>query len=92
MAGFATTSGSICPKTSQHRIPRHGNNGREDRGTGRKADAILPGELGAETGAAGVRENFGKVWIDGVGYMKDGRRVRDGREKADDKRLYRDRP
>jgi hypothetical protein len=45
-----------------------------------------------ETGAAGVRENFGKVWVDGVGMMKDGRRLRDGREKADAKRLYRDRP
>src|SRR4029077_16591320 len=40
-----------------------------------------------ETGAAGVRQDFGKVYIDGIGYMKDGRRVRDGREKADAKRL-----
>jgi hypothetical protein len=46
----------------------------------------------ATTGGAGVRESFGKVYIDGIGYMKDGRRLRDGREKADDKRLYRDRP
>ena len=46
----------------------------------------------ATTGDAGVREEFGKVYIDGIGYMKDGRRLRDGREKADAKRLYRDRP
>jgi hypothetical protein len=46
----------------------------------------------ATTGGAGVRETFGKVWIDGIGMMKDGRRLRDGREKADAKRLYRDRP
>jgi hypothetical protein len=45
-----------------------------------------------ETGAAGVRQDFGKVYIDGIGYMKDGRRLRDGREKADDRKLYRDRP
>jgi hypothetical protein len=38
-----------------------------------------------------VRETFGKVYIDGIGYMKDGRRLRDGREKADARRLYRDR-
>jgi hypothetical protein len=46
----------------------------------------------ATTGGAGVREGFGKVYIDGIGYMKDGRRLRDGKEKADAKRLYRDRP
>jgi hypothetical protein len=46
----------------------------------------------ATAGAAGTRESFGKVYIDGIGYMKDGRRLRDGREKADAKRLYRDRP
>jgi hypothetical protein len=46
----------------------------------------------ATTGTAGVREEFGKVYIDGIGFMKDGRRLRDGREKAEDKRLYRDRP
>ena len=45
----------------------------------------------ATTGEAGERQDFGKVYIDGIGYMKDGRRLRDGREKADDKRLYRDR-
>jgi hypothetical protein len=43
-------------------------------------------------GDAGVRDSFGKVYINGIGFMKDGRRLRDGREKADDKRLYRDRP
>jgi hypothetical protein len=32
------------------------------------------------------------VWIDGISYMRDGRRQRDGREKVGDKRLYRDRP
>ena len=31
---------------------------------------------------------FGKVYIDGIGYMRDGRRLRDGREKADAKQLY----
>lgn len=46
----------------------------------------------ATTGEAGERQNFGKVYIDGIGMMKDGRRLRDGREKADAKRLYRDRP
>jgi hypothetical protein len=46
----------------------------------------------ATTGDAGTRESFGKVWIDGIGLMKDGRRLRDGREKADDKQLYGDRP
>lgn len=45
-----------------------------------------------DIGAAGIRQDFGKVWIDGVGFMKDGRRLRDGREKADSKRLYQDRP
>jgi hypothetical protein len=45
-----------------------------------------------EAGAARVRESFGKVWIDGIGMMRDGRRLRDGRAKADAKRLYRDRP
>jgi hypothetical protein len=44
------------------------------------------------TGDAGTRESFGKVYIDGIGFMKDGRRLRDGREKIDAKRLYRDRP
>jgi hypothetical protein len=44
------------------------------------------------SGAAGMRQDFGKLWIDGIGFMRDGRRLRDGREKADDKRLYRDRP
>jgi hypothetical protein len=43
----------------------------------------------ATIGDTGVREEFGKVYIDGIGYMKDGRRLRDGREKADAKRLYR---
>jgi hypothetical protein len=46
----------------------------------------------ATTGDAGVRESLGKVYNDGIGFMKDGRRLRDGREKAEDKRLYRDRP
>ena len=32
-----------------------------------------------------------KVWIDGVGFMRDGRRTRDGREKAEGGKLYRDR-
>jgi hypothetical protein len=31
----------------------------------------------------GAIEKHGKVFIDGVGFMKDGRRLRDGREKAD---------
>lgn len=46
----------------------------------------------ATTGGAGVRQDFGKVWIAGIGFMRDGRRLRDGREKVDDKRVYRDRP
>jgi Domain of unknown function (DUF6362) len=31
----------------------------------------------------GAIERHGKVFIDGVGFMKDGRRLRDGREKVD---------
>jgi hypothetical protein len=46
----------------------------------------------ATAGPAGVREEFGKVYVDGIGMMKGGRRLRDGREKADAKRLYRARP
>jgi hypothetical protein len=46
----------------------------------------------ATTGPAGVRENFGRVYIDGIGYMKDGRRLRDGSHKIEDRRLYGDRP
>jgi hypothetical protein len=46
----------------------------------------------ATTGDTGTREAFGKVYIDGIGFMKDGRRLRDGREKADARKLYRDRP
>jgi hypothetical protein len=43
------------------------------------------------TGFAGTIGSHGKVWIDGVGFMRDGRRLGDGREKADERRLYRDR-
>jgi uncharacterized protein DUF6362 len=32
---------------------------------------------------AGVRNQHGKAWIDGVGFMKDGKRLRDGRDKVD---------
>jgi hypothetical protein len=39
----------------------------------------------------GAIEGHGKVWIAGVGFMRDGRRMRDGLEKADAARLYRDR-
>jgi hypothetical protein len=39
----------------------------------------------------GSVERHGKVWIDGIGMMRDGRRLRDGRDKADDRRLYRGR-
>jgi hypothetical protein len=46
----------------------------------------------ATTGTAGTREAFGKVYIDGIGCMKDGRRLRDGREKAEDRKFYRNRP
>jgi hypothetical protein len=31
----------------------------------------------------GSVEKHGKCWIDGVGFMRDGRRLRDGREKVD---------
>jgi hypothetical protein len=40
----------------------------------------------------GSIEKHARVFIAGVGFMRDGRRLRDGREKADDRRLYRDRP
>ena len=47
------------------------------------------GEHTAElVGAIG---GHGKVWIDGVGFMRDGRRLRDGREKAEAGRLYQNR-
>jgi Domain of unknown function (DUF6362) len=45
-----------------------------------------------DAGAAGIRETFGKVWIDGIGMMRDGRRLRDGSHKAENQRLYRARP
>jgi hypothetical protein len=32
---------------------------------------------------SGVIDGHGKCWIDGVGFMRDGRRMRDGREKVD---------
>jgi hypothetical protein len=32
---------------------------------------------------AGVIDGHGKCWIDGVGFMRDGRRLRDGSEKVD---------
>jgi hypothetical protein len=40
----------------------------------------------------GTIEGHGKVWLDGVGFMRDGRRVRDGRDKAEAGKLYRNRP
>jgi hypothetical protein len=46
------------------------------------------GEMAA---MAGERRDFGKVFIAGIGFMKDGRRLRDGSEKIDNPRLYRDR-
>jgi hypothetical protein len=39
----------------------------------------------------GSVEKHGKCWIDGVGFMRDGRRLRDGREKVEGGKLYRDR-
>jgi hypothetical protein len=39
----------------------------------------------------GSVEKHGKCWISGVGFMRDGRRLMDGRNKTDDRRLYRDR-
>ncbi|HCX19051.1 MAG: hypothetical protein CL533_04355 [Afipia sp.] len=35
--------------------------------------------------AEGTRSGFGKVWIDGIGMMRDGRRIFDGREKISDR-------
>jgi hypothetical protein len=40
----------------------------------------------------GAISGHSKVWLDGIGFMRDGRRLRDGRDKADDRRLYRNRP
>jgi hypothetical protein len=40
----------------------------------------------------GAVEKHGKCWIDGVGFMRDGRRLRDGRDKVEGGKLYRDRP
>lgn len=37
--------------------------------------------------AAGVREISNKVWIDGHGYMRDGRRMNNGYGKFDERRL-----
>lgn len=39
-------------------------------------------------GAEGNRSSFGKVWIDGIGFMKDGRRFSDGREKISDRMAH----
>jgi hypothetical protein len=39
----------------------------------------------------GSIEKHGKCWIDGVGFMRDGRRLRDGQDRVEDRRLYRDR-
>jgi hypothetical protein len=39
----------------------------------------------------GAIEKRDRVFVDGVGFMRDGRRLRDGLEKTDDRRLYRDR-
>lgn len=35
--------------------------------------------------AEGIRSGFGKVWVDGIGMMRDGRRIFDGREKISDR-------
>ena len=40
---------------------------------------------------AGERTNFGKVFVHGTGFMRNGRPLRDGRHKADDKKLHRER-
>jgi hypothetical protein len=42
------------------------------------------------SGHAGTIDSHGKVYIDGVGFMKDGRRLRDGRDNLADRQLYRD--
>jgi len=36
----------------------------------------------------GVRDGHGKVWIDGVGFMKNGRQLNDGRNKVTDRMLH----
>jgi hypothetical protein len=36
----------------------------------------------------GIRDGgFGKVWIDGIGFMKDGRRWNDGTTRFDERQL-----
>jgi hypothetical protein len=39
----------------------------------------------------GTIEGHAKVWLDGIGFMRDGRRMRDGMDKTEAGRLYRDR-
>lgn len=41
-----------------------------------------------EAVAEGRRSGFGKVWIDGIGFMRDGKRVFDGREKISDRLVH----
>jgi hypothetical protein len=40
---------------------------------------------------AGTRSNFGKAFVHGTGFVRNGKPLRDGRHKAEDKKLYRER-
>jgi hypothetical protein len=44
-----------------------------------------------KSGYAGERTNFGKAFVAGVGFVRNGKPLRDGRHKAEDKRLHRER-
>jgi hypothetical protein len=43
------------------------------------------------SGYAGERTSFGKAFVHGTGFVRNGKPLRDGRHKAEDKKLYRER-
>jgi hypothetical protein len=49
--------------------------------------AVFMTQRPAAPAHAGIQPPHGKVWIDGMGFMKDGRRLHDGRNKISDKML-----
>ena len=54
--------------------------------------ALSFAELVVGNAVPGVITSFGKVWVQGVGFMRNGRPVRDGRERIEQRKLYADRP
>jgi hypothetical protein len=43
------------------------------------------------SGYAGERTSFGKAFVHGTGFVRNGKPLRDGRHKTEDKKLYRER-